>query len=78
MHKLLLLFAHNDSFVVSDKVKMKSVCIIYSENAKKCKLSLDRILDDSIIYDTYYIVGIDDDNRLTSLNGGEIEMDRNI
>lgn len=56
----------------------ENVCILYNKDAESYNLSPNRRVSNKTIYGTFYIVGIDYDNRLTSLNDDEIEMYRNI
>ncbi len=56
----------------------ENVCILYNKDAMSYGLSPNRRVNNKTIYGTFYIVGIDDDNNLTSLNNDEIEMYRNI
>jgi len=56
----------------------ENVYILYNKDAMNYGLLPNRRVSNKIIYGTFYIVGIDDDNCLTSLNNDEIEMYRNI
>ena len=56
----------------------ENVCILYNKDAKNYNLSPNRKVNNKTIYGIFYIVGIDDDNCLTSLNGDDIERYRNV
>ena len=56
----------------------ENVCILYNKDAMSYGLSPNRRVSNKTIYGTFYIVGIDDNNHLISLNDDKIEMYRNI
>lgn len=56
----------------------ETVCILYNKDAMSYGLSPNRRVNNKTIYGTFYIVGIDDNNCLTSLSSNDIERCRNI
>ena len=54
------------------------ICVLYNKNADKQNYPPNRRIGNKTIYGTFYIVGIDDNNRLTSLSDDDIKRYRNI
>ena len=56
----------------------QNICVMYNKNAEKQNYPPNRIIGDKTIYGLFYIVGIDDNNRLVSLTEDDIKRYRNI
>ena len=54
------------------------ICVLYNKNADKQNYPPNRRIGNKTIYGLFYIVGIDDNNRLTSLTEEDISKYRNI
>ena len=54
------------------------ICVLYNKNAEKQNYPLNRIIGDKTIYGLFYIVGIDDNDRLVSLIEEDIKKYRNM
>lgn len=54
------------------------ICVLYNKEAGKYNYPPNRKIGNKTIYGLFYIAGIDDDNRLTSLSEDDIKRYRNI
>ena len=54
------------------------ICVLYNKNAEKQNYPPNRRIGNKTIYGLFYIVGIDDNNCLTSLSEDDIRKYRNI
>ena len=54
------------------------ICVLYNKNTEKYNYQPNRTIGGKTIYGLFYIVGIDDNNRLMSLTEEDIKKYRNI
>lgn len=54
------------------------ICVLYNKNAQKQNYPPNRRIGNKTIYGLFYIVGIDDNNCLTSLTEDDIKRYQNI